>query len=137
MQFNAAFPEKAGRFCGIGILREQFLKFAAVALSFSAACGAACNGICICAAYAGSGEDKQHRKEGNMKKKYKIEVDCAACANKMEVAAKKTAGVKDAVVSFMAQKMEIEFEEGAEISTVMKNVSKACKKAEPDCEIFQ
>ena len=31
-----------------------------------------------------------------MKKTYKIDVDCANCANKMEDAAKNTAGVKDA-----------------------------------------
>ena len=35
-----------------------------------------------------------------MKKTYKIEVDCAACALKMEEAAKKTEGVQDATVSF-------------------------------------
>ena len=34
-----------------------------------------------------------------MKKSYKIEVDCPNCAAKMEVAAKKTEGVVDAVVS--------------------------------------
>ena len=39
-----------------------------------------------------------------MKKTYKIEVDCANCANKMEEAAKMTPGVKDAVVNFMALK---------------------------------
>ena len=47
-----------------------------------------------------------------MKKTYKIEVDCANCANKMEEATKKTEGVKDAVVNFMTQKMIVEFEEG-------------------------
>ena len=47
-----------------------------------------------------------------MKKTYKIEVDCANCANKMEEAAKKTQGVKDAAVNFMALKMIVEFEEG-------------------------
>ena len=36
-----------------------------------------------------------------MKKTYKIDVDCANCANKMEEAAKATAGVKDATVNFM------------------------------------
>ncbi|MDE6759942.1 MAG: cation transporter [Lachnospiraceae bacterium] len=71
-----------------------------------------------------------------MNKNYKIEVDCAACALKMEEAAKKTAGVKDAAVAFMTQKMSIEFEDGADVKTVMKNVTKACKKVEPDCEIF-
>ena len=42
-----------------------------------------------------------------MKKSYKIEVDCANCANKMEEAAKNTAGVKDATVNFMALKMNL------------------------------
>ena len=57
-----------------------------------------------------------------MNKNYKIEVDCAACALKMEEAAKKTTGVKDAAVAFMTQKMSIEFEDGADVK--------------PDCEIF-
>ena len=71
-----------------------------------------------------------------MKKTYKIEVDCANCANKMEEAAKKTAGVKDATVAFMPQKMKVEFEEGADVENVMVNVLKNCKKVESDCEIF-
>ena len=70
-----------------------------------------------------------------MKKSYKIEVDCANCANLMEEAAKKTEGVKDCVVSFMTQKMKVEFEEGAEPAAVMQDVLKACKKVEPDCDI--
>ena len=71
-----------------------------------------------------------------MKKTYKIEVDCAACALKMEEAAKKTEGVQDATVSFMTQKMKVEFAEGSEQKKVMNDVLKACKKVEPDCEIF-
>ena len=71
-----------------------------------------------------------------MKKSYKIEVDCANCANKMELAAKKTEGVKDATVNFMALKMTVEFEEDVNIDEVMKNVIKNCKKVEDDCEIF-
>lgn len=71
-----------------------------------------------------------------MKKTYKIEVDCANCALKMEEAARKVEGVAEATVSFMTQKMNIEFQDGAEVDAVMKAVSKACKKAEPDCEIF-
>ncbi len=75
-------------------------------------------------------------KEDNiMKKTYAIEVDCANCANKMEAAAKNTEGVKDASVNFMALKMKVEFDEGADEKTVMKNVLKACRKVEPDCEI--
>lgn len=71
-----------------------------------------------------------------MKKSYKIEVDCANCANLMEQAARKTAGVKDATVSFMSLKMNVEFEEGADPKKVMQDVLKACRKVEPDCEIF-
>lgn len=71
-----------------------------------------------------------------MKKTYKIEVDCAACAAKMEEAAKKTAGVKDAIVAFMPQKMKVEFDEGADVESVMADVLKNCKKVESDCEIF-
>ncbi|MCH5280332.1 MAG: cation transporter [Lachnospiraceae bacterium] len=71
-----------------------------------------------------------------MKKTYKIEVDCANCANKMEEAAKKTPGVKDAVVNFMALKMAVEFEEGEDPKAVMETVLKNCKKVEDDCEIY-
>ena len=70
-----------------------------------------------------------------MKKSYNIEVDCANCANKMEIAANNTEGVKSAAVNFMALKMNVEFEDGADIKAVMKNVLKACRKIEPDCEI--
>lgn len=71
-----------------------------------------------------------------MKKTYKIDVDCANCANKMETAAQKTDGVKDAVVNFMTLKMNVEFEEGQDPKTVMEEVRKNCKKVESDCEIF-
>lgn len=71
-----------------------------------------------------------------MKKTYKIDVDCANCANKMEEATSKTEGVKTAVVNFMALKMDVEFEDGANVADVMKNVLKNCKKVEDDCEIF-
>lgn len=71
-----------------------------------------------------------------MKKTYKIEVDCANCANLMEEAANGTAGVESAVVNFMTQKMTVEFCEGADVDTVMKAVVKACKKVEDDCEIY-
>ena len=71
-----------------------------------------------------------------MKKTYKIEVDCANCANKMEQATKKTPGVADAVVNFMTQKMTVEFIEGQDPAAVMKQVLKNCKKVEDDCEIY-
>ena len=71
-----------------------------------------------------------------MKKTYKIDVDCAACADKMEQAASKTAGVKEASVNFMALKMKVEFDEGADPEKVIEEVRKNCKKVESDCEIF-
>ena len=71
-----------------------------------------------------------------MKKTYKIDVDCANCAAKMEDAAKKTPGVANAVVNFMTLKMTVEFEEGAEPKAVMQDVLKNCKRVEDDREIF-
>ncbi len=71
-----------------------------------------------------------------MKKTYKIEVDCANCANLMEEAAKKTPGVKDCTVSFMTLKMKVEFDEGADSDSVMRDVLANCKKVEDDCEIY-
>jgi len=70
-----------------------------------------------------------------MKKTYRIEVDCANCANKMECAAAKVSGVEAVTVNFMAQKMNVTFAEGADPAAVMKDVLKACKKVESDCEI--
>ncbi|MBU3827483.1 MAG: cation transporter [Candidatus Anaerobiospirillum merdipullorum] len=71
-----------------------------------------------------------------MKKSYKIEVDCANCANLMEQEAKKVEGVKDCVVNFMTLKMNVEFADGADPKAVMTEVRAACKKVEPDCEVF-
>ena len=71
-----------------------------------------------------------------MKKTYKIEVDCANCANKMELAAKKTPGVKDAAVNFMTLKMSVGFEDGQDPKAVMQEVLKNCKKVESYCEIY-
>lgn len=71
-----------------------------------------------------------------MQKTYKIEVDCANCARKMEEAAGKVNGVANATVSFMTQKMNVEFVQGADEKAVMTNVVKACRKVEADCEIY-
>ena len=76
------------------------------------------------------------REDHEMKKTYKIEVDCANCALKMEEATKTVEGVTDATVSFMTQKMKVEFADGADEKAVMEKVVKACKKVEDDCEIF-
>ncbi len=71
-----------------------------------------------------------------MKKTYKIEVDCANCANKMEEAARQTLGVAKATINFMTLKMIVEFQEGYDPKEVMQEVLKNCKKVENDCEIY-
>jgi copper chaperone CopZ len=70
-----------------------------------------------------------------MKKKFKIEVDCANCAAKMENAVKNLDGVNDVNVNFMMQKMKIDADDDR-FDEIMKEVVKACKKVEPDCEIY-
>ena len=71
-----------------------------------------------------------------MKKKYKIQVDCANCAAKMESAAKSVEGVADAVVNYMMLNMTVDFASGADEKRVMKEVLKKCRKIESDCEIY-
>lgn len=71
-----------------------------------------------------------------MSKTFKIEVDCANCANLVEDAAKKVIGVKDLSISFMTQKMKVTFDEGADQEAVMSEVLKVAKKVEPDFEIL-
>lgn len=71
-----------------------------------------------------------------MKKTYKIEVDCPNCAAKMEEAVKKTEGVKDAVVNFMALKLSVEFEDGADVAAVMKAARKNAQKVDDEIEIY-
>ena len=71
-----------------------------------------------------------------MSKTFRIEVDCANCANLVEDAAKKVSGVKELSISFMTQKMKVDFEEGTDHETVMSEILKVAKKVEPDFEIF-
>lgn len=71
-----------------------------------------------------------------MKKSFKIEVDCANCANLVEEAVKKVPGVKNANVVFITQKMKIEFDDDADPKVVMKEVLRVAKKVEPDFEII-
>jgi copper chaperone CopZ len=67
-----------------------------------------------------------------MKKVFKIEVDCAVCAQKCEDAIKKVDGVKSCQINFMTQKMTLEADD---IDGVLKACLKAAKKVEPDFEI--
>ena len=70
-----------------------------------------------------------------MKKSFHIEVDCANCAAKMESSVNTLSGIVSAAVNFMTQKLTVEFEDGAKTDEVMKNVLKACRKIDSDCEI--
>lgn len=71
-----------------------------------------------------------------MKKRFSMEnLDCANCAAKMEAAIRKIPGVTGASVSFMAQKVTIEGEDGR-FEEILKEAVKACKKVEPDCRII-
>lgn len=65
-----------------------------------------------------------------MKKNYKVEVKCVVCVLKMEEAAKNIEGIKDTDIGFMTQKMTVEFKDGADVDSLMKEV---CKKVETDC----
>jgi copper chaperone CopZ len=67
-----------------------------------------------------------------MKKVFKIEVDCAVCAQKCEDAIKKVDGVKSCQINFMTQKMTLEADD---IDGVLKACLKAARKVEPDFEI--
>ena len=71
-----------------------------------------------------------------MKKSFKIEVDCANCANLVEEEVRKVKGVKSVRVVFMTQKMKIEFDDDINPEEVMKEVERVAKKVEPDFEIY-
>ena len=71
-----------------------------------------------------------------MKKSFKVKgIDCANCAAKIEEAVRHIDGVNEVSVSFMAQKMAIDADE-SRFDEIMKEAVKACKKVEPDCEIY-
>ena len=69
-----------------------------------------------------------------MKKKFKCEVDCAACAAKLEDAIKKVDGVEDATVNFLMQKLTLTAAD-EDFDAVLAKVVKAAKKVEPDIVI--
>ena len=70
-----------------------------------------------------------------MRKRFNLtDLDCAACAAKMEDAIKRIDGVTDASVSFMTQKLTLEADEGR-FDAILDEVVRVCKKVEPDCVI--
>ena len=71
-----------------------------------------------------------------MKKAFKIEVDCAVCANKIQDAVCKLDGVNSVSVNFMTQKMIIDIDDNR-FDDVFANVVKTAKKVEPDFEVLK
>lgn len=71
-----------------------------------------------------------------MKKVFELEdLDCAVCAAKMQDAIGKIEGVSEVSVSFISQKMTLDYDESKE-TDVFKAIKKAVKKVEPDCRIL-
>ena len=71
-----------------------------------------------------------------MKKSYKIEVDCANCANLVEEAVKSVEGVVSVSISFMTQKMKVEFAEGVDLEVVLGEMLRVARRVEPDFAIL-
>ena len=72
-----------------------------------------------------------------MKKTYKLrDLDCANCAAKMENAIGKLPEVSSVTVSFMTQKMTVEYDDGVEEAEALKQIRKIIRRVEPDCEVL-
>ncbi len=70
-----------------------------------------------------------------MKSKFKVKgLDCANCAAELERAVQKLDGIESANISFMTQKMELEYDEKRK-EEIIQNVKKVIKKEEPDVTI--
>ncbi len=70
-----------------------------------------------------------------MKSKFKIKgLDCANCASQLERAIQKIDGIESANISFMTEKMELEYDETRR-EEIIKNIKKVIKKEEPDVTI--
>ena len=71
-----------------------------------------------------------------MKKVFKIEVDCAVCAGKIQDAVSKVEGVNSVSVNFMTQKMIIDIND-SNFDDVFAKAVKVAKKVEPDFEVLK
>jgi copper chaperone CopZ len=70
-----------------------------------------------------------------MKKRIKlIDLDCAACAAKMETAIQKIPGVNSVTVSFLTQKLTLDADD-SRFDEILEQAAGACKKIEPDCKL--
>lgn len=73
-----------------------------------------------------------------MKKVYEMtDLCCASCAAEIERDVKKLAGVSICNVNFIMQKMTLEITEGADEKSVVKAVTKAVRRVEPDCDLVE
>lgn len=70
-----------------------------------------------------------------MKKTYKINVDCANCANIIEDKINKIDGIEQANVNFMLQKLNVKYKDDANPDEVLEQIQKEAKKVESDFEI--
>ncbi len=69
------------------------------------------------------------------KYKYKIKnLDCANCANSLELALQKIEGLENITISFMTEKLNIECEEN-EKEKYLEKIKAIIQKEEPDVEI--
>lgn len=70
-----------------------------------------------------------------MKSNFRIKgLDCANCASGLERALNKIEGIENAVISFMTERLEIEYDENNK-DEILKKVKKVIKKEEPDVTI--
>lgn len=68
-----------------------------------------------------------------MKKNFKLDgLDCANCAAKIEKKVKSLDGVKDATVSFFAQKLVLEADDDR-FDAIVKEVAELVHRVDPDC----
>ena len=70
-----------------------------------------------------------------MQKKYSIEVDCANCAAAVERKLAELDGIESVSISYMAQKMIVEYADGVDESAKVREMLKVARKVEPDFEI--
>ena len=70
-----------------------------------------------------------------MKSKFKIEgLDCANCAAELESAIKKIEGITEVSISFMTERLDLEYNENMK-DEIIEKMKKVIKKEEPDVTI--
>ena len=71
-----------------------------------------------------------------MKKRLSMDgVDCANCAGKMEHAVSKMEGVNNCSISFMTQRMTLDYNDDIPLNDLIKNINTTIKKIDKDCSV--